>query len=109
MKVAYWATAELVGAVPRTVFVPQPRVDSALVRIVRRRAPAVAADPEVLFSLVRAAFSQRRKMLRRSLAGRVTPDQFAMAEVAPEARPEQLDVVAWGRLADAVGPGGAPS
>ena len=109
VKVAYWATAELVGAVPRTVFVPQPRVDSALVRIERRRAPAVAADPEVLFSLVRAAFSQRRKMLRRSLAGRVTPDQFAMAEVAPEARPEQLDVVAWGRLADAVGPGGAPS
>ncbi len=109
VKVAYWATAELVGAVPRTVFVPQPRVDSALVRIVRRPAPAVTADPEVLFGLVRAAFSQRRKMLRRSLAGRVTPEQFAAAEVAPEARPEQLDVVAWGRLADAVGPGGAAS
>jgi 16S rRNA (adenine1518-N6/adenine1519-N6)-dimethyltransferase len=102
IKVAYWAQAEVVGRVPATVFVPRPRVESVLVRIVRRDRPAVAADPGVLFGLVRAAFGQRRKMLRRSLASLVTADQFAAAGVAPDARPEQLGIQAWGRLAGAV-------
>jgi len=111
VKVAYWATATIVGRVPPTVFVPQPKVESALVRIERRPAPAVAADPDVLFALVRTAFGQRRKMLRRSLAGVVADDTFAAAGVRAEARPEELDVEAWGRLADAhVAAGGsAPS
>ena len=102
VKVAYWATARLVGRVPPSVFLPQPRVESALVRIDRRPAPAVGADPERLFSLVRTGFGQRRKMLRRSLAGLVSPEAFARAGVRPEARPEELDVEAWGRLTDAV-------
>ena len=55
-----------------------------------------------MFSLVRTAFGQRRKMVRRSLDGRVTAAQFERAAVAPDARPEQLDIEAWGRLADAV-------
>lgn len=102
VKVAYWATAEVVGRVGPNVFVPRPRVESVLVRIVRRPAPAVTADADRLFALVRAAFGQRRKMLRRSLDGRVTAEQFAAADVRPDDRPEQLDVAAWGRLADAV-------
>ena len=43
VKVAYWATAAVVGSVPATVFVPQPKVESALVRIERRPAAAVDA------------------------------------------------------------------
>ena len=107
VKVAYWATARVVGRVPPTVFVPQPNVDSALVAIERRAAPAVdPADvsPERLFAVVRTGFGQRRKMLRRSLAGVVSPEAFALAGVAPEARPEELDVAAWGRLAAAPAP-----
>jgi 16S rRNA (adenine1518-N6/adenine1519-N6)-dimethyltransferase len=102
VKVAYWATAELVGRVPATVFLPQPKVESVLVRITRRRVPAVTADPERLFILVRTAFGQRRKMLRRSLAGIVTESMFETAGVRPEARPEELGIEAWGRLADVV-------
>jgi 16S rRNA (adenine1518-N6/adenine1519-N6)-dimethyltransferase len=102
VKVAYHAEAAIVGHVPSTVFVPQPRVESVLVRIVRRPRPAVESDPDLLFSLVRQAFGQRRKMLRRSLAGRVPADAFARAGIDPEARPEQLGIEAWGRLADAV-------
>ena len=102
VKVAYWATARVVGRVPPTVFLPQPKVDSALVRIERRPAPAVAADPVRLFTLVRSAFGQRRKMLRRSLAGLVAPESFERAAIRPEARPEELGIEAWGRLADAV-------
>jgi 16S rRNA (adenine1518-N6/adenine1519-N6)-dimethyltransferase len=102
VKVAYWATARVVGKVGPTVFLPQPKVDSALVAIERRPTPAVdpaLVGPERLFAVVRAGFGQRRKMLRRSLAGVVAPEAFVRAGVAPEARPEELDVVAWGRLA----------
>jgi 16S rRNA (adenine1518-N6/adenine1519-N6)-dimethyltransferase len=103
VKVSYWATASIVARVPPTVFHPRPRVESALVEIVRREQPAVPADvtPDELFSLVRAGFGQRRKMLRRALTGRVGADAFALAGVRPEARAEELDVEAWGRLARA--------
>jgi 16S rRNA (adenine1518-N6/adenine1519-N6)-dimethyltransferase len=100
VKVAYWATARLVGDVPASVFVPRPNVESALVEIIRRPPPAV--EPAPLFALVRQAFGQRRKMLRRSLAGAVTPEQFAAAGVEPTARPEELDLAAWVRLTEAV-------
>jgi 16S rRNA (adenine1518-N6/adenine1519-N6)-dimethyltransferase len=103
VKVAYWAHAEVVGRVPPSVFVPQPRVESVLVRLVRRPEPAVGADPARLFELVRAGFGQRRKMLRRSLAGVVAAEAFEAAGVDPAARPEELDVHAWGALADASG------
>jgi 16S rRNA (adenine1518-N6/adenine1519-N6)-dimethyltransferase len=102
VKVAYWTTAAVVGRVPATVFVPRPKVASVLVRLVRRSAPAVPATDvpyERLFHVVRAGFGQRRKMLRRSLAGLVEPEAFAAAGVAPEARAEDLGVEAWGRLA----------
>lgn len=101
VKVRYWATARLVGKVPPTVFVPRPKVDSALVEIVRREHPATDADPERMFSLVRAGFGQRRKMLRRSLAGLVDPTAFEAAGIRPEARAEELSVEDWGRLASA--------
>ena len=100
--VALRAHAEVVGRVSPEVFLPKPRVESALVRIDRRAEPATDADPVLLTELVRQAFGQRRKMLRRSLDGRVTDEQFAAAAVAPDTRPEQLDVVAWGRLTEAV-------
>jgi 16S rRNA (adenine1518-N6/adenine1519-N6)-dimethyltransferase len=102
VKVAYWATASVVGRVPSTVFVPRPKVESVLVSIERRRSPAVdpgVVSPERLFTLVRAGFGHRRKMLRRSLAGLIDPAGYECAGIRPEARAEDLDVVAWGRLA----------
>ncbi|HZA00053.1 MAG TPA: 16S rRNA (adenine(1518)-N(6)/adenine(1519)-N(6))-dimethyltransferase RsmA [Acidimicrobiales bacterium] len=101
VKVAYWAEAEVVGRVPPTVFVPQPRVESVLVRLRRWPAPRVAVDPGRLFPLVDAGFGQRRKMLRRSLAGLVDADGFSKAGVRPEARAEELALEDWARLADA--------
>jgi 16S rRNA (adenine1518-N6/adenine1519-N6)-dimethyltransferase len=69
------------------------------VAITRRTPPDT--DPIALFGLVRAAFGQRRKMLRRSLAGIVAPDTWDAAGISPTARPEELDVDAWCRLTDA--------
>ena len=103
VKVAYWATARIVGYVPSTVFVPQPKVESALVEITRRPEPAVAGvSPDALFALVKAGFAHRRKMLRGSLNGRVTAEQFELAGIASTARAEELDVRAWGRLTSVV-------
>jgi 16S rRNA (adenine1518-N6/adenine1519-N6)-dimethyltransferase len=101
VKVAYWARSRIVGHVPASVFVPRPNVESALVEIVRRPPPDIA--PDAVFRLVRTAFGQRRKMLRRSLAGMVTGEQFAAAGVAETARPEELALDDWVRLAGVVG------
>ena len=105
VKVAYWATASVVGRVPAAVFLPPPKVESALVEVRRRAVPAVDdVDRQWLFTLVGAGFGHRRKMLRGSLAGLVGPEAFACAGVRPEARAEELDVVAWGKLARCTSP-----
>ena len=99
VKVAYWAEATIAGTVPPTVFLPRPKVDSALVRIHRHDVPAVeGVVPEDLFALVRAGFAKRRKMLRSALAGIVTAEQFTAAGVDSTARAEQLSLNDWARL-----------
>lgn len=103
VKVAYWARAEIVGNVPPTVFLPRPKVDSALVRIHRLNSPAVAdVEPSQFFALVRGGFAKRRKMLRSALAGTVTAEHFERAHVDPTARAEQLSIDDWARLYRAV-------
>ena len=102
VKLSLWATAEVVARIPATVFIPQPRVESVMVRITRRQTPAVHVDHGALMELVRTAFGQRRKMLRRSLASKVTPDQFASAGIDPSERPERLGISQWGDLTAAV-------
>ena len=100
VKVAFHATARIAGIVPPTVFLPKPNVDSALVEIVRHAQPIDAhINQKELFSLVRMGFAKRRKMLRGSLAGRVSPEQFEEADIAPTARAEELSVHDWMRLA----------
>jgi 16S rRNA (adenine1518-N6/adenine1519-N6)-dimethyltransferase len=95
--------------VPRTVFHPEPNVDSALV-VLRRRAPA--PSPE-LVALVHAGFAHRRKALAGSLALTPgAPDDIREAARAgleelghpADARAERLPPEDWPRLADALGP-----
>lgn len=108
VKVDFHATAQVVGIVPPTVFLPRPNVDSALVRIERREVPmADDVDRAALFSLVKAGFAKRRKMLRGALAGIVSPEHFDAAGIAPTARAEELDVHQWIALWRARS-GGAP-
>lgn len=101
VKVAYWATARIAGTVPASVFVPRPKVESALADIRRRPSPAVDVAPGPLFQLVRTAFGQRRKMLRRSLAAVVAPEVFDAAGIDSQRRPEELDIAEWGALTKA--------
>lgn len=99
VKRAWWAEATVVGKVAPSVFVPQPRVGSALVEL-RRHAPAgTIAQRVAVFELVEAGFNQRRKMLRRSLATKVAPGDLEAAGIRPDARAEELELADWLRLA----------
>lgn len=102
LRVDYFATAAVVGRVPATVFHPKPKVESALVAIHRRptvKIPPAVVREEVLFDVIRTAFAHRRKMLRGTLSAWATPEIFAAANVAPTARPEELTVDDFARLA----------
>jgi 16S rRNA (adenine1518-N6/adenine1519-N6)-dimethyltransferase len=101
---AWWADAEVVGKVSPGVFIPPPRVESALVSIRRHEPAGDDAQRQAVFSLVEAGFGQRRKMLRRSLAAMVAPEAFVMAGIRPEARAEELVIADWLRLAAAATP-----
>ena len=94
--------------VPRTVFHPEPNVDSALV-VMRRRAPA---PPDEVVALVHAGFAHRRKALAGSLAlapgapeGIRDTTRAALEELGhpADARAERLPPEDWQRLTDAIG------
>lgn len=65
----YYAQCELLFEVPPQCFIPAPKVTSAVIRLTPRSAPPVEADEQILFSLIKAAFAQRRKTLLNSLSG----------------------------------------
>ena len=94
--------------IPRTVFHPEPNVESALV-VMRRRAPA---PPPELTALVHAAFAHRRKALAGSLAlvpgaaeglRDATRDALVATGHPADARAERIPAADWPRLADAIG------
>jgi 16S rRNA (adenine1518-N6/adenine1519-N6)-dimethyltransferase len=99
VKAAWWAHASILGRVPPSVFVPPPRVESALVELRRRTPPGDDRDRAAVFALVETAFGQRRKMLRRSLVDTVPWTAFDAADIRPDARPEELSLDDWRRLA----------
>ena len=107
VKVAYYARAEVVGLVPASVFIPAPRVESALVRLVRHPTPPVdVPSPDRLFALVRAGFGQRRKMLRGALRAELGPrteEVLAAAGIDGRVRAEELTLDRWAELARAAG------
>jgi 16S rRNA (adenine1518-N6/adenine1519-N6)-dimethyltransferase len=105
VKVAYYATAAITGIVPPTVFMPRPKVESAIVRFERRVAPPVEVpSPEALFTLARAGFAQRRKTLRQALKpvlGAKVEEVLGAAGIAFQSRAETLTLEEWAALARA--------
>ncbi|AGA33865.1 Dimethyladenosine transferase [Thioalkalivibrio nitratireducens DSM 14787] len=100
------ARAKQLFTVGPGAFRPAPKVESALVRIEPLDRPLVPPELESRFrQLVHQAFSNRRKTLRRALAGLLPPDAFAAAGVASGLRPEALEVATFIRLASLTAPG----
>lgn len=104
VKAAWYGAFALAGKVSRQVFWPVPNVDSVLVRFERGTEPGTEAERRATFALVDAAFGQRRKMLRQSLAERLGGSAAASAVleaagIAPTARGEELTVADFLRIA----------
>lgn len=69
IAVQYYAEAEIIMDVPKTVFIPQPNVTSSVLHLTRRKEPAVRVTNEPLFfEIVQASFAHRRKTLRNNLS-----------------------------------------
>jgi 16S rRNA (adenine1518-N6/adenine1519-N6)-dimethyltransferase len=101
IKVAWYGRAELLEVVPPEVFVPRPRVESAVISITRRPPPSASVAPGEVFPLVETAYRQRRKMLRSTLGSILAPEVFLEAGIEPTCRPEELGVSDWAALAAA--------
>jgi len=103
-----WTTlygeARIVSRVSRAAFTPRPKVESAVVAIGLQKSPRVVIDDEARFrSIVRAAFGQRRKMLRAALAGLAAATDLERAGIDPRRRGETLALEEFARLANSLG------
>ncbi|MDQ5943723.1 MAG: rRNA (adenine1518-N6/adenine1519-N6)-dimethyltransferase [Patescibacteria group bacterium] len=100
-SVQYYAQAELVADVSRELFEPVPNVDSSIVRFVIRDKPRFDADSKQLFRIVKAGFSNKRKMLKNSLSSALRIDQVAIVDVldkcqiSQNSRAQELDFEQW--------------
>lgn len=114
IAVQYYTEAKTAFVVPKTVFIPQPNVDSAVIHLKRRTKPLVEVDNEsFFFSLVKAAFAQRRKTLINNLTsqmpnGKEKKEQIlnilAEAEIDPSRRGESLSIQEFARLSNLLYP-----
>jgi 16S rRNA (adenine1518-N6/adenine1519-N6)-dimethyltransferase len=103
VKARWYGEVSRAGTVGRTVFWPAPNVDSGLVALTRHEAPIVDVDRTELFTLIDAAFAQRRKTLRAALAGWAgtaarAEEILRAAGVDPSVRGEQLGVVEFASI-----------
>ena len=109
IAVQYAMTVERAFTLGPRAFYPAPKVDSTVVRLVRRERPVVTPRDLALFrKVVRAAFAYRRKTLANSLALALGYDRsritgaIAASSLSTESRGEQLDLNDFCRLADAL-------
>jgi 16S rRNA (adenine1518-N6/adenine1519-N6)-dimethyltransferase len=103
LAVALRARTRILFRVSPGAFSPRPKVESAVIEVDLTSEPRVRPRQEATFrGIVRAAFAQRRKMLRRALEGRVDASDFSAAEIDSSRRAETLSIEEFGRLADTV-------
>lgn len=82
---------EYLFTVPPTVFDPPPKVDSGVIRMIRKENYTLPVDEQLFFKVVKTAFGQRRKMLRSSLKSLFLSDELRQSDLFTK-RPEQLSV-----------------
>ncbi|MBU8773104.1 MULTISPECIES: 16S rRNA (adenine(1518)-N(6)/adenine(1519)-N(6))-dimethyltransferase RsmA [Cytobacillus] len=114
IAVQYYTEAETAMIVPKTVFVPQPNVDSAVIKLTKRKEPAVAVKSEsFFFKVTKASFAQRRKTLLNNLTSQLPGGKqkkehilsaLEQADVEPGRRGETLSIEEFARLSDALLP-----
>ncbi|WP_417579251.1 16S rRNA (adenine(1518)-N(6)/adenine(1519)-N(6))-dimethyltransferase RsmA [Nitrincola sp.] len=97
----YYCQVENLFLVPPEAFNPVPKVDSAIVRLTpHKQLPLVAKDVDLLQSVVKTAFNQRRKTLRNNLKDLISADALESLEINPGERPERLTLQEFIRISD---------
>lgn len=104
VKAAWWAEVKGAGSVSRSVFWPAPNVDSKLVSFTRRQAPGDEVLRRKVFTIIDAAFAQRRKMLRSALSTLYGSSSAAeqilqRADIDPTLRGEALEISSFCAIA----------
>ena len=99
VKSQYWSEVTVIGKISPEVFYPIPRVDSALLQLKRRKIPK-PVNIDLFNQIVRKAFSQRRKMLRKTIGSNYESKIFTEVGIDPCSRPEELSVENWVNLAN---------
>jgi len=96
--VNFYSDPEILLSVPKTVFMPQPKVDSAVIRL-NMKEPPVDIDKKLFFKIVKAAFGQRRKTILNSLSNRElgldkeqVKELLERSNISPKARAENLKI-----------------
>ncbi|WP_055105381.1 16S rRNA (adenine(1518)-N(6)/adenine(1519)-N(6))-dimethyltransferase RsmA [Paenibacillus ihumii] len=109
IAVQYYSEPELVCIVPHTVFIPQPNVESAVIRLsVRKEPPVSVEDEDFFFDVVHASFVQRRKTIANNLKSRFFPKEgrerleqlLAEAGIEPSRRAETLSLQEYAVLSN---------
>ncbi|GAA3258105.1 SSU rRNA dimethyltransferase [Lactococcus lactis subsp. lactis] len=112
IAVQYYMEASVAFIVPRTVFIPAPNVDSAILKMVRREEPLIEVeDEEWFFKTMHSSFVHRRKTLMNNLQAAFGKESkpeieklLTQAEISPTIRGEALSIEEFAKLADALLP-----
>ncbi|AWI10770.1 Ribosomal RNA small subunit methyltransferase A [Caldibacillus thermoamylovorans] len=114
IAIQYYTTAEIVMNVPKTVFIPQPNVDSVVVKLTKRDQPVVAVkDEQFFFNIVKFSFAQRRKTILNNLVSQLENGKekkarimaaLEKAEIDPTRRGETLTIEEFAKLSDGLLP-----
>lgn len=99
---------EYLFTVSETVFIPSPKVKSAVIRLRRNSKSRPDCDEELFFRIIKTSFNQRRKMLRNSLKAFVLQDSLTAQGIFSK-RPEQLSVSDFEYLTRLIGGQNNPS
>lgn len=112
LAVRYYASPELLFHVSAGSFMPAPKVDSAVIQLTLRKPEYPPKDEKLMFRVIKAAFSQRRKTISNSIASGMSLDKSELrdileeAGVQPTARAEKLTLRDYARIADVMTEGG---
>ncbi|EPE60652.1 dimethyladenosine transferase [Exiguobacterium sp. S17] len=112
IAIQYYAEASVSFIVPKSVFMPAPNVDSAVITLKMRPRPAVDVEDEAFFfEIARASFAQRRKTILNNLTNHLGKDKKVDLErllnevgIDPKRRGETLSLEEFARLADTILP-----
>ena len=108
LLVQYYSEVDTICIAPKECFIPQPKVESEVIRMSIREKPAVSVkDEKFFFTVIRAAFNMRRKTLWNALkplglSADALRKAFEDSYIDPQRRGETLSMEEFGRLADTI-------